>query len=413
MHRGGIGLSLRHGLDRRRRLTAIQRTVRRGSPSVTEMGTLISERIEALAERARREVESGLLPSCQYALALDGEVVLGETLGDATPENRYAIFSATKPVVASTVWTLIQEGLVDPAARVADYLPDFMADGDAANGQAITVEQVMVHSSGFPHAPMGPGDWGSSEGRRARMRTWKCNWEPNTRFEYHATSAHWVLAEIIEAVTGTDFRTVVAERVLAPHGLSRLQLGVPKAQQGDITELIATGELPTADEIEALFGIRELPVTEVTEDALLGFNESSAREVGVPGGGGISDAADLARFYQALLHNPKSVWDDALLADVKTNVRNTFPDPLLGHPIRRTLGLCTAGDDGLSAQRGFGKTVSPATFGHNGAGGQIAWADPATGASFVYLTNGLDAHMFRQARRGVALSSIAGECVTA
>ena len=63
-------------------------------------------------------------------------------------------------------------------------------------------------------------------------------------------------------------------------------------------------------------------------------------------------------------------------------------------------------DNGASL-RGFGKTNSPRTFGHNGAGGQLAWADPATGLSFIYLTNGLDRHMVRQARRGVALSSIA------
>ena len=53
----------------------------------------------------------------------------------------------------------------------------------------------------------------------------------------------------------------------------------------------------------------------------------------------------------------------------------------------------------------FGRTVSPRAFGHAGAGGQIAWADPATGLSFCYLTNGLDANVLRQARRGLALSS--------
>ena len=125
----------------------------------------------------------------------------------------------------------------------------------------------------------------------------------------------------------------------------------------------------------------------------------------------MSDASDLARFYQALLHNPGELWDADLLADVTGNVRNTFPDPLFGLPILRTLGLCTAGDDGKATYRGFGKTGSGATFGHNGAGGQLAWADPATGLSFVYLTNGLDAHPLRQARRGVALSSIAADCV--
>jgi len=375
------------------------------------MALLVDEKVEQLGSRARREIESGLLPSCQYAVGLDGEIVAGETLGDATADSRYVIFSATKAIVASTFWTLIQEGSVDISLPVVRYVDEFMAEGDPERGSTITVEQVMLHTSGFPHAPLGPPDWWTREGRLEKMRGWRCNWEPGTAFEYHPSSAHWVLAEIIERLTGTDFRTVITDRVLAPLGLSRLVLGVPEAEQNDVTELVAVGEPPTPDELEAAFGVRELPVTEVTEDALLGFNAPEVRALGMPGGGGVSDAADLARFYQALLFNPAGIWDDELLADVTGNVRNTFPDPLFGQPIMRTLGLCTAGDDGAT-YRGFGKTGSAATFGHNGAGGQLAWADPETGLSFVYLTNGLDAHPLRQARRGVALSSIAAECAS-
>ena len=90
-------------------------------------------------------------------------------------------------------------------------------------------------------------------------------------------------------------------------------------------------------------------------------------------------------------------------------MRNTFPD-FLGTPANRTLGLVLAGDDGRSNLRGMGNTVSAATFGHNGAGGQIAWADPETGLSFVYLTNGMDQHVLRQARRGTAIASRAANC---
>lgn len=375
------------------------------------MPEIDGDKIDQLATRARREIESGLLPSCQYAVALDGEVIAGETLGDATNDSRYVIFSATKAVVVSTFWTFIQDGSVDVSLPVQHYFPEFMADGDPERGPTITVEQVMLHTSGFPHAPLGPPAWWTREGRVEKMRSWRCNWEPGTAFEYHASSAHWVLAEIMERIAGVDFRTLVSDRVLVPHGLDRLQVGVPENQQGDVTELIAVGELPTPDELEAAFGVRELPLTEVTEDALLGFNDPRVRALGVPGGGGISNAPDLARFYQALLHNPKGVWDDELLTTVTTDVRNTFPDPMTGVPIRRTLGLCTAGDDGKGSWRGFGKTGSPRRFGHNGAGGQIAWADPDSGLSFVYLTNGIDAHPIRQAKRGVALSSIAAEIV--
>ncbi len=374
------------------------------------MSSLVTEKIDALATRARREIDSGLLPSCQYAVALDGEIVAGETLGDATPDTRYVIFSATKAVVASTFWTLMQDGDVDITLPVQHYVPEFMVDGDPEHGPAITVEHVLLHQSGFPTAPLGPPAWSTREGRLDRMRTWRTNWEPGTRFEYHPSSAHWVLAELIERLTGTDHRSVVADRVLGPLGLDRFQLGVPPDQQGDVALLIAVGEEPTPDELEAAFGIRQLPLTEVTEAALLGFNEPAALALGVPGGGGVSVAATLARFYQALIHDPKGLWDPDLLADVTGNVRNHLPDPMFGVPIMRTLGLCTAGDDGKATYRGFGKTGSPKRFGHNGAGGQLAWADPESGLSFVYLTNGLDAHTIRQAKRGVALSSIAADC---
>ena len=194
------------------------------------MMDLVAEKVEQLASRARREIESGLLPSCQYALALDGEVIAGETLGDASDETRFVIFSATKAIVASTFWTLIQDGDVEVSLPISHYFDEFMADGDPEHGATITVEQVMLHTSGFPHAPLGPPDWSTREGRIARMRAWRCNWEPGTAFEYHPTSAHWVLAEIIERVTDGDYRTVVKDRVLDPLGLHRFQLGRPRGR---------------------------------------------------------------------------------------------------------------------------------------------------------------------------------------
>ena len=64
-----------------------------------------------------------------------------------------------------------------------------------------------------------------------------------------------------------------------------------------------------------------------------------------------------------------------------------------------------AGEDGLGARRGFGHGNSPGTFGHDGAGGQLAWADPETGLSFAYLTNGIDRHLIRQWRRNIGIGS--------
>ena len=83
---------------------------------------------------------------------------------------------------------------------------------------------------------------------------------------------------------------------------------------------------------------------------------------------------------------------------------------MFGKRVQRGLGVCLAGDADR-VFRGFGHGNSEQAFGHNGAGGQIAWADPATGVSFAYLTNGFDREVIRQARRGVALSSLAADLV--
>lgn len=360
-------------------------------------------RLEALRARVRREIDEGVLPSCQIAVARGGEVLADETCGDAAPDSRYVIFSATKPVVASAVWLLLDDGRLRLDQRVAEVIPEFGTNGK----DAITLEQVMLHTSGFPHAPLGPGSWETAELRLEAFAKWRLNWEPGTRFEYHATSAHWVLAELIRRVTGDDHRDFVRTRVLEPLGLRDLQLGVPEDQQANVNALVSTGTPPTPDELEAAIGIRALPQTEVTEAALLQFNEPEVRTLGVPGGGGVSTAADLARFYQALLAGGRGLWSDTAMRAFTAEVRNRLPDPY-GVPANRALGLVVAGDDGRRALRGMGHTVSARTFGHNGAGGQIAWADPESGVSFVYLTNGLDQHVLREWRRTAGIASRAG-----
>jgi CubicO group peptidase (beta-lactamase class C family) len=363
--------------------------------------------LEALLDRVQQDVDARRLPSCQLALARDGQVAVWRAFGNAPVESRYVIFSATKAVVAGAVWILIGEGSLDVSRTVASLIPEFAANGK----DAITVEQVMLHTSGFPRAPFGSLEWDDRERRLARFSKWRCNWEPGTRYEYHPTSAHWVLAEIIERLTGGDFRAFIRERILDPLGLAGLQVGVPIAQQGDINDLVLTGEPTPPDELEAAIGIRELPLTDVTPDALMSFNQPEVRAVGVPGGGGVSTAADLALFYQALLADPVAIWKPEVLADATANVRNRMPD-WMGTPANRSLGLIIAGDDGKAGARGMGHTVSPRAFGHNGAGGQIAWADPATGLSFCYVTNGLDQDELRQWRRTTGIGSRAANCIT-
>lgn len=367
-----------------------------------------------LRDRIRREVDEGRAPAAQFAMGLHGELVAFEAFGQADTSTLFNVFSCTKAVLGGVVWQLIGEGRLAPETRVVELLPDFGAAGPSAAAMAtVTLEHLLTHTAGFPYAPLGPPRWNTREGRLEAFTRWRLTFEPGTRFEYHATSAHWVVAEMLAALEGADHRRVVADRIVEPLGLPSFRLGAadPAEVAAGVAELRLVGEEPTVEELLDVFGTAEIDLGEVTPDILLGFNEPEVRAVGVPGGGGLATAADLALYYQALLHDPEGLWDPAVLADATGHVRCTLPDPLKRIPANRTLGLTVAGDDGGAALRGMGHRVSPAAFGHNGAAGQIAWADPATGLSFAFTTSGVERNFLREGRRTAGIASRAAACV--
>lgn len=347
---------------------------------------------DPILDAARKLVDDGSTPACQVAVGRDGEVVCFETFGAATNDTRFCVFSATKPIVASAVWQLIGEGLLDPARPVAHYIPEFATNGK----QIVTVEQVLLHTAGFPNAPMDPVEGGDTVPRVKRFTEWKLEWEPGSRFEYHALSAHWVLAELIDRLSGHDFRDYIEERVCAPNGLPRV-LGLLEEEQDDIAPGVPLGTAPA-----------DSPLPTVDTKIL---DRPDVRAAGVPGGGAIMTAATMARFYQALLHDSNRVWDPDVLHDAKTNVRCSLPDPLMHVAANRSMGLVLAGDDGLHQFRYgmFGKDNSPGSFGHAGAHCQVAWADPATGISFSILKNGLQADMMADALNVIPITDAAAE----
>lgn len=370
-------------------------------------GAVDPERADELVSRLEREVAPrGNLPAAALAVAHRGEVVCHAVLGDAGPDARFNLFSVSKAFVAAAVWRLLSDGRLRRHDRVGDLVAD-LAGGELAD---VTVEMLLTHTSGFPHAPLGPPDWDTRAGRRAKMAGWRLNWEPGSRFEYHASSAHWVLAAVIEEVTGLDHADAHMELVALPLDLPRLRLGATTRHPDDwsgVPPITIVGEAPDPGEMEAVTGVR-VDLSELTDQTVLRYNEAAVRDVGVPGGGGVGSAADVALFYQALLHDPEGLWDPEVLRLGTQRVLHDFDDPMLGVPANRTLGLVLAGDDGHAARRGFGGTVSPRAFGHFGLGAQVAWADPDTGLSFCFLTNGHEVDLLAQGRRIHALSTRAG-----
>lgn len=370
-----------------------------------------AEAVENLRGRVQHAIEKGPLPSVQLALAKDGKLVLCETFSRAdnrTANNntRYHVYSCTKPIVASAIWKLMGERKIDISLPVAAYLPEFSGAGK----ESVTIEQLLCHTSGFPSVSLDAPEWWTSESRLERMSHWKLEWEPGTQVVYHPLSAHWVLAELINAISGQDFRDYIRTGILEPMGLPRLCLGVPEGEGDDIALLAHVGEPPSDVDLAALFG-DSITWPDTQDDSLLVFNDPAVRALGVPGGGAVGTAADMALFYQGLMSNAAQIWDQPTLDDALGTVRVNFPDPITGAPASRGLGVVIAGDDRYLPFRGMGNKVSPRAFGHQGVGGQVAWGDPATGLSFCLLTNGLDANPLRSAQLCAAASNRAGACV--
>jgi CubicO group peptidase (beta-lactamase class C family) len=376
---------------------------------VPEDAGVDSEALEAVFARARREVDDGLIPSAQVAVARNGKIAGMRTFGRAvqggqeraaTDETLYCFFSCTKVVVASAVWTLFEDGLLKLDEKVADIIPEFGTNGK----DVVTVEQVMLHTGGFPYAPFPQDEWGDRGKMLEAFSRWRLNWEPDSRFEYHATSAHWVLSEIIYRRTGIDYKTYIRQRITRLAGLNDITIGLPEERAGRFAEI----SWPNPVEPPGGWG-------EVTPKAILGTNKPNVRVVGAPGGGGMANAGQVALFYQALIHGGEAANGARILKpetiEFATTVRSKdhHRDALFNNPVNRGLSVVIAGGDGNAYMRGFGRTCSPRAFGHGGAGGQIAWGDPETGISVGYCTNGFT-DWTTQARRITAISSLAGNC---
>lgn len=372
-----------------------------------------SEKLEAVFARAKRDVDDGTLKSAQVAVARHGKLAGVRTYGTvqhngvetevpATNETLYTIFSCTKAIVGAAAWTLFEDGLLREDETVASIIPEFGTNGK----EVITIQQLMTHTGGFPLAPFAAQDWDNRERRLSRFAQWRLNWEPGTKFEYHATSAHWVIAEIIARRAGMDFRAFVREKMLDPMGLTDFYVGLPEAENGrvaDVRHLVPPTPPPGGWD-------------EVTPDAIKNFNRAEVRAVGVPGGGGVAGAAQLAMFYQPLVNGGVTADGTRVLKAetiewaTRVRTKDYHRVPILDYPCNRALTVVVAGDDGNASLRGFGRTCSPRAFGHGGAGGQIGWGDPETGISVGYCTDGFLDEV-AQGRRITAISSLARQCL--
>ena len=360
--------------------------------------------VAALTRRVRDEVTQGHSHAAQFALAHRGEIVAGGSFGAADDSTRFVIFSATKTVVAMALLPLLADGRIVLTAPVARYIPEFGAGGK----QDVTVLQLLTMQGGFPQCNVTPERFATSAGRRADFADWPLAWAPGTRTEYHPVAAHWVIGELIETMTGLPFTDVVHDTVVSPAGSPRL-LGFAEPPSAVAVVRVA-GQVPAdRDRLISVFGRAELvPDTTVTPEGLLALNIGFVQQAGIPGGGAIARAVDIAAIYQSFLHNESGALPDDWLRDATTIIRNGSINVSDGTPANRTIAGVVAGDDAFRAHRWFPEATR--AFGHHGAGGQICWLEPDSGLSFCFLHDTLQQDPTHDFLRSRDLNALALAC---
>ena len=344
-------------------------------------------RLDVLLRRIRLEVEHGPLPSAQVAVARGGRLVAFETWGDAGPHTRYVLQSVGRSIVAGVVWKLLGEGLLHLDEQVAAVIPEFAPNGK----EAVTVEQVLTHTAGFPFAPLGYPKMLDRGQRLAAFGRWRLDAPPGTRFQFHLTAAAWLIAEIVERRTGLPFADYLHERITRPLGLTSIELGVPiDRQPGAVAPMTATDRTDDTQEPDP-WGPWYLADPRVLA-------------AGEPSHALVATAADVALYFQALEHS--GLWKPEAVAE-GTRIRLTqlpYGERIYGGggSRRTSMGLfvTVAGPDAGSQ---LPSTGSPALFGSAGAAYQLGFMDPESGLSFACLSNGYPLSGYDHSRRGTAL----------
>jgi CubicO group peptidase (beta-lactamase class C family) len=223
----------------------------------------------------------------------------------------------------------------------------------------------------------------------------------------------WVLAELIERASGQDFRAFIRNRIIEPLGLVDFYVGLPAEANARVADIEEVGDVPDPERLRTT-GLSVSAEMVGADREMLRHNRPEIRAVGVPGGGLVANASSLAMFYQALLSggcasNGSRIWQPETLHEALRVRTGDLVDPMTRQAANRALGVAVAGDE-KRIFRAFSPHNSPAAFGHAGAGGQIAWADPANGLSFAFLTNGFDRDPLAMGLRGIKFSSAAIRC---
>ncbi len=326
-----------------------------------------------------------------------------DTVGDRPYDDStlQLMFSTTKGVVAIAVAMCVQRGLLDYDEKVATYWPEFAAHG---KGEA-TVAQLMSHQCGLiaPDVPVTLADVLDWKTMTAMVADTKPDWPIGTAHGYHAVTFGWLAGELIRRTDGRSPGQFVADEIAGPLGVE-MWIGLPDEQESRVSPI--SGSVRGTDDppqsVRAILVMflgagtragRALLLNGAFDTAEQVFNRREVHAAEIPAANGIANANALAKIYAATISQVDGVRliDESVCDRARATITPAGqPDLCLIVPTTFGMGFMTHGM--------FTPYSGPGSFGHSGAGGSVAFAQPERELAVAYLMNQAGANLAADAR---------------
>ncbi|MFF5550050.1 serine hydrolase domain-containing protein [Streptomyces olivaceoviridis] len=302
------------------------------------------------------------------------------------------VYSATKGATAAAAHLLVQRGLLELDAPVAEYWPEFAANGKAE----MPVRLLLSHQSGLValDRPVPLAEALAWHPMTAALAAQRPVWVPGTAHGYHGRTWGWLVGEVIRRVSGRTPGRFFADEIAAPLGLDFF-IGLPTGERGRVSRMafrkpdVDLTTLPpesVPDQLREQVAAWRDPDSlsnrayAVTDPAGIDFNSPEVQAAELPSSNGIGTARALARLYAALIGEVDGVrlLTPGTLASATAEQANG-QDRVMLVPSRFSTGYMLPTDGN--------PMTGPGAFGHTGRGGSLGFADPDLGIAFGYVVN--------------------------
>jgi len=337
------------------------------------------------------------------AIRVDGQEVvnLWGGLADSdtgTPwgeDTLSVIFSCTKGLSSIMAAQLVQSGDLSYQDKVSKYWPEFAAKGK----QDVTVAQILSHRSGLSalRDPLSTAEMLDWDFVTQRLAGQKPLWTPGQGYAYYAITHGWLIGEVIRRITGLRVGEYFQQRIAGPVA-AEAWIGLPAALNSRVANMqvgptlrqlvddqAANRSAELADWLDRAMTLGGALMPElVGPDA--GFNNALVQQAEIPGAGGIATASALAAIWSATITTTNG---SRLLSDESVRLGTEVQSQ--GSPVWAVPGPWPRWGMGFQLDSDSRRYLGSTGFGHDGAGGQVAFADPEFGVGFAFITNQMEA----------------------